>query len=415
MRRAILLLPLLALTACGGGSGGGAQPPSATRSGAARAAPAAPAADLRTQAEGDDRFAGRLYATLAGGGQTFAFSPFSISQAMAMTSAGARGQTLAQLEQAMSFALPQDRLHAALNALDATLTGRAGPGVELDVADSLWGQNGERFSPPFLDTLARDYGAAMQLVDYRSNSDGAAQRIDAWVAARTRDKIPTLIAPGVLDRNTRLVLVNAVYLNADWETPFDAGMTGEQSFHAPGGDVTAKFMHREGQIAYARGDGYEAVELPYRGRKLAMDLILPGAGRLAAVESTLARGGVGPLLGGLKPTLVSLGLPKLDLTSHFDLTGALAKLGARDIFTDIADLSGMTTQERLTLTHVIHEVKLKVDEKGTEAAAATGAVAGATSAMVPPPIDVTFDRPFILAVRDRPTGEVLFLARVQRP
>jgi len=411
--RLLALIPLLALAACGGG--GGHHGASAARSSAPRASASAPGADVRAQAAADDAFAGRLYKTLAPGQKTFALSPFSISQALAMTSAGARGATLQQLRTALGFALPPDRLHATQNALDQALAGRARAGVELDVANSLWGQTGLRFAPAFLDTLARDYGAGMQLVDYQHDPNAGRVAINDWVSAHTHAKIPSLLPEGSLTVDTRLVLVNAVYLKADWATPFDAGLTGSGPFHAPGVDVTAKFMRRTGQIDYATGDGYQAVELPYRGGQLAMDLILPDAGKLATVEGRLAQGGVGPLLGGMTPKDVSLELPKLDLSSQFDLAGALAGLGAHDLFTDHADLSGMTTRAALQISKVVHEVKLTVDEKGTEAAAATAPVAVSTAAPFPPPIPVSLDRPFVLAVRDKSTGEVLFLARVLSP
>jgi serine protease inhibitor len=410
-RAALILLPALALAGCGGAK----DHTGAQKSSVSRDAPSASPADVRAQAGADDAFAGRLYATLAPSQQTFAVSPFSISQALAMTSAGARGTTLAQLERALGFALPHDRLHAALNAIDSQLAARERDGIKLDLANSLWGQSGLRFAPPFLDTLARDYGAAMRLVDYRADADGAARRINAWVAAHTHDKIQRLLAPGTLDESTRLVLVNAVYLKADWADPFDPNDTAPGAFHAAGGDVSAKFMHREGAMPYVHSDGYQAVELTYKGGQLAMDLILPDKGRLAAVEGKLGAGGIAKLTAGMRPARVALGLPKLDLTSRFELADALKALGARDIFSDHADLSGITTEEALQLARVVHEVKLRVDEKGTEAAAATAPVARATAAPAEPPIAVTLDRPFILAVRDKATGENLFLARVEKP
>jgi serpin B len=413
--RILALIPLLGLAACGGSGADHRAHVTETRSSAPRASASAPGGDVRAQAAADDAFGGRLYKTLAPDQKTFAVSPFSIAQALAMTSAGARGPTLQQLRAALGFALPPDRLHAAVNALDQALLSRTQDRVQLDVANSLWGQTGLRFEPAFLDTLARDYGAGMQVVDYRRDPEAGRVAINSWVSAHTHAKIPSLLPHGSLGFDTRLVLVNAVYLKADWATPFEAGRTGSAPFHAPGGDVTAKFMHRDGQIDYARGDGYQAVELPYRGDQLAMDLILPDVGELAAIEARLASGGVAPLLGGLHPAAVSLALPKLDLTSQFDLADALARLGAHDLFTDRADLSGMTTKEALRISKVVHEVKLTVDEKGTEAAAATAPVAVATSALAPPPIPFTLDRPFLLAVRDKATGEVLFLARVLSP
>jgi serpin B len=379
------------------------------------APPAAPAGDVRALAAGDVAFAGRLYGSVAGAQKSFALSPLSISQALAMTSAGARGATLAGLRHAVGWPLSEDRLHAAVDTLDAGLRSTATAGIQLQIANSLWGQSGLSFEPPFLDTLARYYGAGMELVDYRNHPDTARVKINRWVAERTHGKIPELLVPGVLASNTRLVLVDAVYLHANWQQPFDRAVTAPGPFHSPDGVRTARFMHRTGMLAYARGTDYQAAELPYKGGRLAMDLIVPARGKLGAVERRLGTGGLDRLWSGLSSRPVTLALPKVKLDSQFELAPTLASLGAGDLFTDRADLSGMTTQERLQISHVVHKVKLTIDEKGTEAAAATGVVGITVSAPAPAATRLTIDRPFLLAVRDRKTGELLFFGRVLSP
>jgi serpin B len=311
----------------------------------------------------------------------------------------------------MGFRLPAPRLHRAFGALGRRLASRHGG--ELDIANSLWGQEGTRFEEPFLDTLARDYDAGMKVVDYRGDPEAARKRINAWVGERTRGKITELLGQGAVTGSTRLTLANAVYFKAKWAVAFERGRTEAARFDAPGGKVKADFMHATEQFRYARGDGYRAVELPYRRDEIAMDVILPDRGKLAAVEQRVAAGGFGGLLRGLAPNMVALALPKLEFASRFQLVPALRKLGIVLPF-DGGDLSGITRDEPLVVGKVAHQATLTVDERGTEAAAATGTVVEATAA-IEPVVVMNVDRPFILAVRDRGSGQILFLARVADP
>jgi serpin B len=397
--RYLAVLLLLLIAGCGGGpSRPGDQRP-------------VPAEDQRALRAGNEGFAGRLYQALARHNQTFAFSPYSISVALGMTSAGARGPTLTELEHGMGFTLPQPRLHAAFGALGQELEDRQG--VELDIANSLWGQAGRSFKKPFLDTLERAYDGGMQTVDYAADPEAARRRINEWVGAATHGKIGELLAQGTVTKDTRLALVNAVYFKAKWATAFDPGQTGEAPFHAPGGAVKVDFMHATEHFRYARGDGFQVVELPYRRDEIAMDVILPDRGRLAAVDGRVASGGIGRLLSGLAIKRVALSLPKLDFGSSFQLAPALRELGINLLF-DHADLTGMTEDESLAVSQVAHKATFKVDERGTEAAAAT-AVIGAMVAEIGPTVAMNVDRPFLVAVRDRASGQILFLARVLDP
>lgn len=374
-----------------------------------------PAGDPATLAAGNDAFAGRMYAQLAKTKDTFAFSPFSISQAMAMTSAGARGATLTQLESALSFGLPRPRVPAAFGALNRALASRSRAGVRLSIADSLWGQQGLRFEAPFLSTLSGAYGAPLRRTDFDGDPEGGRRAINSWVADHTADRITDLLPKGSITRETRLVLANAVYLNARWAIPFKRSGTARGTFHAPAGARQVLFMHQTAALRTVRGPGFRALELPYRGDQVALDVVLPDRGRLASVEGRVARGGVLALLGGLRARRVDLALPKVKLESQFELAKPLTALGARDVFSDHADLSGMSTQASLTVSRVLHKAVLAVDERGTVAAAATGVVVVPTSIQVDPALKVTVNRPFLLVVRDRRTGAVLFLARVLDP
>jgi serpin B len=349
---------------------------------------------------GGDAFAGRLYEVLARKSETFAFSPYSIAAALAMTAAGARGETRAEVERAVEFT-PLGALH--------------GDGVRLEIANSLWAQEGLALERAFLDMLAETYRAAIELVDYRGDAEAARRAINDWVAGRTHGKITELLATGEVTQETCLALVNAVYFKASWAEPFEPAATRAGPFYVPGRVVEAHFMRATKTFRYVRGDGFEAIELPYDDGELAMEVILPDAGELAAVERRVAGGGVGSLLAGLAPKSVALALPKLDYGSTIMLVPALGALGIELLFTDRADLSGITREEPLFVSDVVHQATLTVDESGTEAAAATAVVTRAAGMPAPPEVEMNVDRPFIVAVRDRASAQLLFLARVSNP
>lgn len=408
-------------------TGTGAPPPGIAASDLVRRVPDVPAGDLAAVAAGNRAFAADLYALLARGDGNVVFSPTSIRLALAMAYAGAHGDTAAEMASVLYFdELPPERLHAAMNVLDAALESRnreeePGPDGEerkvfVEIANSLWGQQGLVFEAAFLETLAAEYGAAMNLVDFTTAAEDARIRINAWVAERTNDRIPELIPPGVITVLTRLVLVNAVYLDATWRVPFDPGETFEASFTLPGGGtVDVDMMHATLPLPYSRGEGWQAVELPYVGDELAMLLVVPDAGRFEEVEAALGAGLLDDARGGLVNAEVALGLPKFEFRTQAMLSTLLRELGMVAAFDgSAADFSGMTLQERLVIDEVIHEAFIAVDERGTEAAAATAVVMRATSAPASP-IPLEIDRPFLFALQDRATGAVLFLGRVVDP
>jgi serpin B len=415
-RRACLLCVLL-MGAAGCGTVSQALPGAETRAADPRAPANVSAADAAALEADNSLFAGRLLGVVARGGGTVALSPFSISEALAMTFAGARGQTAKQIQQALDFRLPPSRLHAALNALDQALATINQPGVTLDIANALYGQKGEPFRPEFLALLARDYGAGMRIVDFEHATEQARSAINSWVSQRTRGKIAQLLPQGVLDSLTRLVLVNAVYLNAKWKSPFEKPQTSPAPFHTPQGTIEVPTMHQDGKFDYLRAPGYQALELPYRGDRLAFDVLLPDSGSFSSVESRLAAVGPLQLLQGLAPQSVSVALPKLRLRTSLELADSLKSMGMPLAFAPgQADLSGIAGRPGdLYIKDVVHQAYIRVDEAGTEAAAATGVIVAATSAQVPPPITFNVDRPFMFLIRDTKTGAILFLGTVVRP
>lgn len=380
-----------------------------------RATPIASPADTAELADANARFAGQVLALLARTRPTLALSPFSISEALSMTYAGARGTTAKQVATALDFRLPLPRLAAAFNAQTQSLAKANRPGATLEIANGLFGQTGQSFRQSFLAILARDYGAGMHAVDF-SNPAAIAQ-INGWVSDHTAGNIPRLLSPGDLDALTRLVLVDAVYLDAEWLTPFQPQDTHPDTFYASGGAIQVPTMHRNGTFPYRSGGGYQALELPYQGGRLALDILLPNKGHLPALLAQIAASGPLRLLDGLAPQYVGVALPKFQLRTQFDLSGPLSSLGMPLAFEPgRADLSGIAgAPGYLYIQHVIHEAYIDVDEAGTKAAAATGVVIGATAIEAPPRIQFIADRPFVFVLRDTRTGAILFAGVTSDP
>jgi serpin B len=393
-----------------------------------RVSASAPRADVISASTAMNAFGADLYAVLAKtvGGGNLVFSPASIETALVMTYAGAAGDTATEMAATLHFQLRGDALHQAFNSLDTLLESRSWQGkdpegkdvgVLVKTANSLWGQKDMTFEKLFLDTLAKDYGAGVRLVDYKTAAEDARKAINEWVAGETANKIEDLIPEGALDDLTRLVLVNAVYLDATWASQFDKAATADGSFTTLAGtEVTTPMMSQNAGFSYAKSDGWQAVELPYTRDELAMFLIVPDAGRFAEVEARLKDGLVDQAAAALASTgEVDLSVPKFKFRTQASLSDALKALGMRKAFDlKVADFSGMTKQEPLYISDVIHEAYIAVDEEGTEAAAATAVIMRA-GAMPMEPVRLTIDRPFIFALRDKDTGAILFLGRVTDP
>jgi serpin B len=389
--------------------------PATVTAAAPRAVPSVSRADAAAFAGDNARFAGRLLAQLARTHSTLALSPFSISEALAMTYAGARGSTAEQIATALDFGLPLPRLAAAFNAQSQSLVEADRPGATLEIANALFGQSGQSFRKRFLAILARDYGAAMHTVDF-ANPDAISQ-INSWVSDHTAGNIPHLLTPGDVDPLTRLVLADAVYLDAKWLSPFQPQNTHPEAFHAPNGTIQVPTMHQDGTFAYGSGEGYQALELPYQGGRLALDILLPDQGQLQPLIARIAASGPPRLLDGLAPQYVTVALPKFQLRTQFDVSGPLASMGMPLAFEPgRADLSGIAGPPGyLYIQHVIHEAYIDVDEAGTKAAAATGVVIGTTAIETPPKIHFTVDRPFVFLLRDKRTGAILFTGVTSHP
>jgi len=369
-------------------------------------------------AHGISAFGLDLYRTLAGQESNLFFSPYSLSTALAMVYAGARGETARQMAATLHYPLPQEQLHPALDALDLALSAANQP-FTLTTANAAWAQQGYKFRPAYLDVLAANYGVGVRQVDFERDAtrEAARRTINDWAKERTNGKILDLITPGLLSADTRLVLTNAIYFKGDWVSPFPAAQTRPQPFtRADGSQVTVPMMRQRGAMVYAAGPDFQAVELPYKGERMRLVAILPAAGRLADFERSLDAARLAAILQALRPQEdVALVMPKFKLGTGYKLEEVLPALGMRDVFDpDKADLSGMSEPDQapLFLAHVVHKAFVAVDEKGTEAAAASAAIAEAVSA---PRLSVVFDRPFLFLIRDADTGVILFLGRLADP
>jgi serpin B len=373
--------------------------------------------------EGNSAFAFELYQALKGEEGNLFYSPHSISVALAMTYSGARGETAEQMAATLQFLLEQDRLHPAFNWLDAELAsrgegaeGKDGKGFRLNIVNAIWGQKDYEFLSDFLDVLAENYGAGLRILDFITETEESRLAINKWVSDQTEGRIKDLIPPGAIDALTRLVLTNAIYFNAAWAYPFDEDMTADGPFYLlDGGQVGVPMMTQTESFNYTEGAGYQAVELPYDGGELSMVILLPASGNFEAFEEGLQAQQVCDIISSLQPTLVALTMPRFEFDSAFSLKDTLAEMGMPIAFSPYdADFSGMTGNPELFISDVIHKAFVAVDEAGTEAAAATAVIMNLT-AIPPPPVEVTLDRPFIFLIRDIETGAILFVGRVMNP
>jgi serpin B len=372
--------------------------------------------DLATLSADNRGFAVDVYQALRATPGNLIFSPESISLALAMTYGGAAGTTATQMAVAMHFTLPPEKLHPAFDALDLALTSRGIGGdtgaFNLRLANSLWAQDGFMLLPEYLDLLAENYGVGVHLVDFMGATEAARMSINQWVSTETAARIPALLAPGVLDITTRLVLTNAVYFKADWVTPFRAN-SSNGNFNTPGGAVSVPMMQGPDDIFLWSGAGYQAASLPFVGGAASMVLIVPDAGTFDAFETALTVDILDGILTTPSTTLGGLSMPRFKFKQDLSLKAVLAGLGMTDAFSPgTADLSGMDGLHDLYVSNVVHQALISVDEKGTEAAAATAVVIARQSAVLN---FLSVDRPFLFLIRDDATSSILFLGRVVDP
>jgi len=381
-----------------------------------RQAPASfEAAPVPELVAGQAAFAFDLYRVLMedGGQQNLLFSPYSLSVALAMTYAGARGETEQQMAEALHL-LSQEQVHYAYNALDQALASRGeNDDVTLVFANALWPQKGYPFLDSFLDLLAENYGAGLRPLDF-AQAEAARQQINQWASDQTEEKILDLLPEGAVDGETALVLTNAVYFSALWLHAFPQENTYLGGFKLlDGRQVGVPMMSQTANLGYAQLEGVQAVELPYAGEELSMEVLVPDAGTFESYVRGLTADELAGVLDALQPASVRLDLPKFSYDAGFQLKQALTKLGMTDAFGMNADFSGMDGSQELFIDEVYHKSYIAVDEAGTEAAAASAVVMSRKGPSVPQQVIV--DRPFVYLIRDVESGTILFLGHVVNP
>ena len=384
--------------------------------------PAISSIDEDILVDGNTAFAYDLFQALKSEDGNVFYSPYSISIALAMTYAGARGETATQMADTLHFDLSQENLHPAFNYLDIELhkrgegaKGKDDEGFRLNIVNAIWGQKDFTFLPKFLDILAENYGAGLRVVDFVGETEKARITINDWVSKETEERIPDLIPEGQLDSDTRLVLTNAIYFNAAWQYRFEESLTSDSPFYLlTGEDVTVRMMKQTESFGYTAGDGYQAVESLYDGGELSMIILLPDSGQYELFEEQLTTEKANEIIRNLERNQVSLSMPKFEFESEFMMRETLSAMGMPVAFGSGADFSGMTGEPLLYIDQVIHKAFVSVDESGTEAAAATAVDMKLTSAPVDP-VKVTIDHPFIFLIRDIETGTILFVGRVLNP
>ena len=378
--------------------------------------------DMATLVNDNSGFAFDLYQALKKEDGNIFYSPYSISLALAMTYAGARGETEKQMADTLHYLLSQSTLHPAFNSLDIELGKRGegakcedGEGFRLNIVNAIWGQKDYEFLSSYLDLLAENYGAGLRVLDFINSPNQSRETINQWVSDQTEGRIKDLIPEGSINPLTRLVLTDAIYFNAAWKLPFEPEATTNSPFHLiSGDDVTVPMMKQTEYFGYAKSDNYLAVELPYDGDELSMAILTNITGRFSDFENTIDLPLVQAIIDNLEHTRVALTMPKFEFESEFGLKETLMGMGMEEPFRDSADFSGMTGKTDLHIDDVVHKAFVSVDEAGTEAAAASGVIVGIVSAP-PEPVKVTLDHPFVFLIRDNETGAILFIGRVMNP
>lgn len=390
--------------------------------------------DVSVLVNGNSSFAFGLYRMLKEEDGNLFYSPYSISMALAMTYAGARGETAEQMADTLHFILPEERLHPAYSDLGEELAQRGKgrellviqpegdpvkeniEGFRLSIVNALWGQEGYEFLNGYLDLVERYYGGGLKILDFIDEPEPSRLEINKWASEQTEGRIQNLLPPGVINPLTRLILTNAIYFKARWENEFSERMTQDDTFYLlDGNTVTVPMMHQKTRFAYAKGGDFQAVRLPYLGGEIAMVVLLPREGRFEAFEGSLELNKLNDIIGDMAVREVRLALPKFEFEADYRLGKTLSDLGMPAAFSyGLADFSGMDGNRELFISSVIHKTFVSVDEEGTEAAAVT-AIPMAGSAPPAGPVDFTANRPFIFLIQDIKTGAILFIGRILNP
>jgi len=375
-----------------------------------------PAASGVTPAAAGDQFDVALYRAVAAEAGNQFVSPYSVSSAFALVYPGARGETLSEIATALGFAAPDEQVRQT-RALADELQTQTG-GSELTVANAAWVERTMHLDMAYARTIRADLNATIESVDFIAQPQAALRTINAWALENTRGRIPTILTEPNPDR--RLVLTNAIYFKGKWTDPFTANSTRDGQFRtASGENVPARLMRQITHARYIENRTFQAADFDYDSGAFALAVFLPRqVDGITAFENALTGEQLTHWmaeLGGADPERLDVTLPKVEMNASYDLVTDLQAMGMRRAFTGAADFSGITQQEALAISAVIHKTFLAIDEEGTEAAAVTAIDMVATSAHMdppPPPVEFKADRPFFIVLHHKPSGARLFMGRI---
>lgn len=371
-------------------------------------------------ADANNEFALSLYKKLGDEEINIVFSPYSITSALAVTYAGARGNTAREMARVFWFPEDQRSLHPGFQAFtDSVRLSGIGKGTELRLANALWVQEDYQLKQDFLDIAATYYNSNAENVNFKIPEDieKSRQKINHWVESATNHKIKDLLQPGVLNELTRLVITNAIWFNGNWAKSFDKNNTTSSIFNInPAKSISAEFMHQKTDAGYYEDEEIQALELMYKGEKKSMIIILPKdtegwrlVGRILSLDRLIL------IINGMEIRKVEITIPRFSYDSQLNLKKTLISLGMIEPFSNDADFSGMTANNDLKIEEVIHKAFIEVNESGTEAAAATAVIMALKSALEENPFRFIADHPFIYFILDKTTGGIIFMGRFVVP
>ncbi len=353
----------------------------------------------------------KLYTELAENDSNLFFSPYSISTALAMVYAGARGETAKEMETALGFS---PALHGSMASLIGSLNSVSPEIAQLHTANAIWPAADKTILSDYRNRVATNYFSEITTLDY-SKTENARNIINKWVEEKTNGKIKDIVSRGAISAKTPLALTNAVYFKSDWQSKFETAATKQADFHTAGGrTVKTNFMNQTGFFDYCKADGLELLELPYKAERLSMYIILPENGKFSEIEKKLTSQQLDSLVAQAAGTNIRVSLPKFRLEENYDLNETLKKLGMVSAFGDKANFSGMNGLLDISIGVVLHKTFLDVYEAGTEAAAATY-VGMKSMAVRDEPKQFKADRPFMFVIRDNTTGANIFAGRYMKP
>ena len=375
--------------------------------------------DVQTLVKDNNNFTFELYQELKTSKENIFFSPYSIYTAFAMTYAGAKHKTEKEIAKTLGYSL-KEALPPSLAKLQLQLDSINTKEIVLSTVNSLWAQKDYTFLDSFMDLNKKYYGSSIYFVDYKNNPEKARQGINTWVEKKTKNKIKELLEPSKVDNLTKLILCNAIYFKGNWNSKFDSKNTHEKDFYISKRKTKkCKMMQQKQKFRYEDFGNFSAIELPYKGNHLSMIVFLPKEiDGLSQLEKSLNGDNVEQWiesLYGTNKTKISLSFPRFKTTYATSLKKSLINMGMPTPFSGSADFSGMTGTKYLYIDDAIHKAFIEINEKGSEAAAATAVIISTKRLYIKKDLEIKADHPFIFFIKENHTGTILFMGRVLDP